>query len=121
MSVTQQRVALRRELLTDVGTFSAGCVFWAVRAGQDWRLDLLTARDGASARTVIVSDADVCTSGEGLPLGDAAAAAEYQFARNQLALNNTDAIAWLTKRYGLTPAQLHRLDVDARRTRRGVV
>lgn len=118
--MTQQRVALRRELLTPMGTFSAGCVFRAVRAGEGWQLDLLPSRAGGPAHTVIVPDADVYPSAAGLPLGDAAAAAEYQFARNSLALTNTGALAWLAARYGLTSAQLDRLNLDAR-TSRGVV
>lgn len=119
--MTQQCVALRHELCTEMGTFSAGCVFPAVRAGQGWRLELLRTRVGGPVHAVIVDDADVYPSDAGLPLSDAAAAAEYRFARNALGLNNTDALAWLATRYGLTPAQLDRLDVDQRRTRRGVV
>lgn len=119
--MTQQRVALRRELSTEMGTFSAGCVFHAVRSGQGWRLDLLAARDGGPAHTVIVTDADVYPCAAGLPLADAAAAAEYQFARTSLALTNSGALAWLAARYGLTAAQLDRLDAARRRTGRGVV
>jgi hypothetical protein len=112
--VTDGRVVLRRELDTEMGTFSAGCVFPAVRAGAGWRLDLL------ASHTVIVADADVYPSVAGLPLADAVAAAEYRFARNSLALTNTGALAWLAQRYMLTPAQLDRLNVDARLSR-GVV
>lgn len=109
--MTQQCVALRHELSTDMGTFSAGCVFRAVRARGGWQLDLLPTRDGAPAHTVIVADTDVYPSVGGLPLADAAAAAEYQFARNTLALTNTAALEWLAERYGLTPDQLDRLDI----------
>lgn len=118
--MTQQRVALRCELLTPMGTFAAGCVFGAVRAGAGWQLDLLPTREGAPVHTVIVPDADVYPSGAGLAPADADAAAAYWFARNSLALGNTGALAWVAERYGLTPTQMERLDVDIRASR-GVV
>lgn len=57
--MNEQSVALRRELSTEMGTFSAGCVFLAERVGADWRLNLVPSRDGSPGHTVIVADSDV--------------------------------------------------------------
>lgn len=111
--MTDQRVVLCRELSTDIGTFSSGCTFEAERVGKRWRLNLLLSRAGGPDHSVIVADTDVYPVNAVGQLVDAAAAEQqYRFARNMLGLSSTGALAWLIERYGLTPVQLERLDLD---------